>query len=250
MKEHAFSATNVSDSLNWKQYAGLVVRPHRRNQRGLRANRSLEFGEIEVAILIYAQKRDSAPAFFEILAGTQHGAVFDRACYDLFPEWCKLEREMNHRIVGFCAAAGENNFRRLASEQRCQAFPCQIDSFSRLGGKRVAAGRIAIALRQKRQHFLDHGRIQRRGCVVIQINQFFADYHMLALLLLLLMFVLATPASVHDGRRQEFEVTDRELAAFFDENDLEIEIGIKIFLLLQLFHANALLLRSLFKFLL
>src|SRR6266571_5091373 len=107
---------------------------------------------------------------------------------------------MNHRIVGFCAAAGENNFRRLASEQRCQAFPCQIDSFSRLGGKRIAAGRIAIALRQKRYHFLDHRRIQRRGGVVIEVNEFVASYHTL-LLLLLLMLVLVTTASVHYGWR-------------------------------------------------
>ena len=152
---------------------------------------------------------------------------------------------MNHRIVGFCAAAGENNFRRFASEQRCQAFPCQIDSFSRLGGKCIAAGSIAIALRQKRDHFLDNRRIQRRGGVVIEVNEFVDGYHMLDLL----MLVLPTTASVHHGRRQELEVANPELAIFFDENDLEIEVGIKILVLLQLLHANALLLRHLLKFL-
>ena len=38
--------------------------------------------------------------------------------------------------------------------------------------------------------------------------------------------------SVHHRRRQEFEVADLQLAAFFDENDLEIEIRIKILALL------------------
>jgi len=152
---------------------------------------------------------------------------------------------MNDRIVGFRSATGENNFRRFASEQCCQAFPCQIDSFSRLGGKCIAAGRIAIALRQKRQHFLDHRRIQRRGGVVIEVNEFVDGYHMLDLL----MLVLPITASVHHGGRQEFKVADPELAVFFDENELEIEVGIKILLLLQLLHANALLLRHLLKFL-
>src|SRR5439155_22919072 len=140
-----------------------------------------------------------------------------------FSQWCKLERGMNHRIVGFCAAAGENNFRRLASEQRCQAFPCQIDSFSRLGGKRVAAGRIAIALRQKRHHFLDNRRIQRRGGVIIEVNEFVDDYHMFDLL----MLVLPTTASVNHEGRNEFKVADYNVADFVDENDFEIEEGIK-----------------------
>src|SRR5262249_36410213 len=137
-------------------------------------------------------------------------------------------------------------FRRLASEQRCQAFPCQIDSFSRLGGKRIAAGRIAIALRQKRYHFLDRRRIQRRGGVVIEVNQFVASYHTLLLLLLL---VLVTTASVHHGGRQEFKVANPEVPVLFNENDLEIEVGIKILALFHLLHADALSLGHPFKFL-
>ena len=36
----------------------------------------------------------------------------------------------------------------------------------------------------------------------------------------LLMLVLPTIASIHNGGRQKFEVADLELAALFDENDL------------------------------
>jgi hypothetical protein len=59
----------------------------------------------------------------------------------------------------------------------------------------------------------------------------------------------ATTASVHHGRRQELEVADLEFAVFFDKNDLEIEVEIKILVLLQLLHADALCLGHLFKFL-
>ena len=164
----------------------------------------------------------------------------------MLPEWCKLEGGMNHRVVRFCAAAGENNFRRLASEQGCQAFPCQIDSFSRLCGECVPTRRVAVIFCQERHHFLDHRRIQRRGGVVIEVNEFIDGYHTLLLLLLLM---LVTTASVHHGGRQEFKVANLQLAVFFDENDFEIEVGIKILVLLQLLRADALSLGHSFKFL-
>ena len=97
---------------------------------------------------------------------------------------------MNHSIIGFCTAAGKNNFRRLASEQSCQPFARQIDRFSRFGGKRIAAGRIAVKLCQERQHFLYHGRIERCGCVVIEVNNFVVGHAILLLMLLLLLVLL------------------------------------------------------------
>ena len=113
--------------------------------------------------------------------------------------------------------------------------------FSR--GKQIKQG--LVRPRQKRHHFLDHRRIQRRGGVVIEVNEFVDGYHMLDLL----MLVLPTTALVHHGRRQEFKVADLELAVFFDENDFEIEVGIKILALLHLLHADALSLGHPFKFL-
>jgi hypothetical protein len=38
--------------------------------------------------------------------------------------------------------------------------------------------------------------------------------------------------SVHHGRRQKLEIADLKLAGFFDENDLQIEVRIKILVLL------------------
>ncbi len=58
-----------------------------------------------------------------------------------------------------------------------------------------------------------------------------------------------TTASVHHGRRQKLEIADLELAGFFDENDLQIEVRIKILVLLQFFHRDALPLGDICKFL-
>ncbi len=59
----------------------------------------------------------------------------------------------------------------------------------------------------------------------------------------------ATTASAHHGRQQKLEIADLELAGFFDENDLQIEVRIKILVLLQFFHRDALPLGDICKFL-
>ncbi len=110
MKKHAFPATNLSDFLDGKEHASFVVRPHHRNEGGLRANRPLQFGELDIAMLIDAKKRHAAAVFFEVLAWAQNSAVFHCVCHDMLPVRLKLERGMNYRIVGLRSAAGENNF--------------------------------------------------------------------------------------------------------------------------------------------
>ena len=102
----------------------------------------------------------------------QHGAVFDGAGHDMFAVRFKLQHRVDDRVIRFRPTAGEHNFRRLASQQRRQSLPGKIDSFSRFRGKGVAARRVAVTFPQKRQHFLDHRRVERRGRIVIEINDF------------------------------------------------------------------------------
>jgi hypothetical protein len=42
----------------------------------------------------------------------------------------------------------------------------------------------------------------------------------------------AITTSVHHRRRQKLEIADLELPGFFDENDLQIELRIKILVLI------------------
>src|ERR1043166_6978294 len=127
VKKHASPATNPTDFPDWKQPTGLVVRPHHRNKRGVRAKRGLQLGEIESAISIHAQKCHRAAAFFEVLAWAQNSVVLHSACHNVFPARRKLsslrsryggvgQRGMNYRVVRFRSAAGKNYFRRRASK--------------------------------------------------------------------------------------------------------------------------------------
>lgn len=55
--------------------------------------------------------------------------------------------------------------------------------------------------------------------------------------------------SIPDGGRQKFEIPDLQLPAFFDQNDLDVKIGIQATVLLQVFHTDSLSLRHVLKFL-
>ena len=138
---------------------------------------ALQFGDVEIAMPIHAEKCDVTSSFCEILARIQDRAVFDRArdqmlstanrsCAGFAPR-LELQRQIDYRIIGFCAAAGENNFRRLTSEKRRQPLARKIDGFPRRGCEAVSARRVAVILGQKRQHFLDDRRIKLGGRVVI-----------------------------------------------------------------------------------
>src|SRR4030095_5741216 len=133
-------------------------------------------------MFVDAEKRDIVSSLYEILTGTQHSAVFHRTrdqmfatanrCCGRFTTNLELQRRIDYGIIGFCAAAGENNLRRLTPEQRRQPFSRKVNGLPRHGGEAVSARRVAIILGQKRQHFLDHRRIKRRGSVVIEIDDF------------------------------------------------------------------------------
>ncbi len=126
---------------------------------------------------IYSQKCYVASSLCEILAGAQHCAVFDGACDHMLATRLKLQRRIDYRIVRFCSAAGENNFRRLTPEQRRQPFAGKIDSFSGLGRKAVPTRRITVIRGQERQHLLEHSGIELRGSIVIKVNDFVFGHH-------------------------------------------------------------------------
>src|SRR5438034_9120481 len=137
VKEQIFLTTYFSDFLDWKQHTGLVVRPHHRNEHGFRSNRVLQFSNIDIALSIDAKKGHETAASLKILARSKNSAVFHGRRDDTsamadsaggeFSTSFRLsslrsryggvgQRRMNHGIIGFSAAAGKNNFRRIASE--------------------------------------------------------------------------------------------------------------------------------------
>ena len=117
VKEESFGAAKSGDLSERKNNAGLVVRPHHRNDRGVGPDGSFQFAKIEMTLLINRDDRRLAATPNERPAVIQNRVVLDGGGDDVTPLGRHLEGGMERRVVRFRPAAGENNFARLAAEQ-------------------------------------------------------------------------------------------------------------------------------------
>ena len=79
-------------------------------------------------------------------------------------------RAFNKGIIRFCSAAGEYHLCRNRTDQRSDLFTRHLDRTPRLRAKLVTARRVAVMLAQKRQHRSQHVLVERRGCVMVEID--------------------------------------------------------------------------------
>src|SRR6267378_5895216 len=139
----------------------------------------------------------------EIRTGAQHGRVFDRARNHMFAVRFKLQRRMDRSIIGFCAAAGENNFWRLTPKQRCQVLARKIYTLSSYGREAVSTRRVAVIIGQKRQHFLDRSGIKLCRSVVIEIDDFVICHPDFLLVLLFSLFRIGRRKSMSKSKSKD-----------------------------------------------
>lgn len=77
-------------------------------------------------------------------------AVFDRGRDNVLPGRVELERGIERRVVRLRPATRENDFARLAAQQRRDPLAREIDRAPHLRAERVAARGIAVVIRQVR----------------------------------------------------------------------------------------------------
>jgi hypothetical protein len=88
-------ATDLRDLFHRKQNAGLIVRPHQRNDRGIGPDCFLDFGKIDISILIDADERYFATAALKFLGMPPHCAVFNRTDDNVFVTRLMLARKQD-----------------------------------------------------------------------------------------------------------------------------------------------------------
>ncbi len=171
MKRNAFRSDDLSDFFDRKNHSGLVVRPHDRYQRGVVGQRGAKLVKVERSVFIHAQPRDAATFFLQVLAQTQHRRVFNLSGYDVAFIRARFEHAADRRVIAFRAATGENHFDGIGGAQQSGDLrPRLIDFLADLAAETMDARRIAIVLRQKRQHrFCDLGQHSGRR-IVIDVN--------------------------------------------------------------------------------
>ena len=81
------------------------------------------------------------------------------------------DRRANGGIAGLGAAAGEDDFVGRDAEQRGHLFARGLHRLAGAAGEAVPARRIRPVLTQKRQHRLPRLGAERRGGIVVEINE-------------------------------------------------------------------------------
>ena len=172
MKDDTFLAADRGDFLERKDHAGFVIRPHHRDDRGIRPDRAFDVAGLEMTFLVDLHDRDVAAVFGGRLAIIQDRVVLDRSRHHMPPVRRHVERGMQRGVVRFRSAARENNFLRLAPEQRRDAFVRDLRCVFDLRAETMRARRIAVALGQERHHFFEHRRVYSGAGIVVEIDDF------------------------------------------------------------------------------
>ena len=153
--------------------ADLVVGVHDGDQNRLRRDRLAHVLGIDAAVLLHRQIGHFVAVLFQALAGVQHRLVLDRLGDDVVALFAvHLGNALDHQVVGFRGAAGEDDFLGRRADQRGDLRACDFDRFFAGPAKRVVAARgVTKLLREIRQHRLHDARIDRRGRVIIHVNR-------------------------------------------------------------------------------
>jgi seryl-tRNA synthetase len=159
------------DFMHGSDDARLVVGPHDGNECGYSwPNPGFQGFEIHTAIRMHGSGNDFAALCLPAPGGFENCRVFG-ASDDEF----RLFRPQGahggmHGIDGLGAAAGEGDFAWTCAEQRRHLRPRLLHGTAYPAPAGIAGGGIGVVLSQERQHHLQHGWIDRRGCVGVEVD--------------------------------------------------------------------------------
>src|SRR5579862_4893191 len=158
---------DLANFLHWLQHPCFVVGDHDRNQFCVRSQRTAHIIRINQPKPVHGHIRHLAPSLLEMLARVQYGVMLDGRSDDVI---AGLHQSRDRQIVGFGAAAGEDDFRRAAAEQRSNRLPRLLDGRSSFLPVAMNRRRIAEALAKIRAHGSEHFRQNRGGSVIVEVN--------------------------------------------------------------------------------
>jgi len=151
--------------------AEFVVGVHDGDERGVRAKRFFDLIHGDDAAGIYREVGDSNAVFFESLAGVEDGFVFDVGGDDVFGG---AESGANDSedgvIVGFGAAAREDNFLRAGIEKCCDLIASGFDGSAGALADGVDGGGVAEFGGEIGKHRIEDGGFDRGGGVEIEVD--------------------------------------------------------------------------------
>ena len=150
----------------------LVVRPHRRDERALRAFQlGAQALQVNLPNAVDGQFHDLVPLRLQAAGGLEDGRMLHRRRDDLQFLAVPVRDAAQGRVVALRGAGREQHLVRLAVEERRHLFPRLRHVCGHLPAKRVHGGRIAVQFAKERHHGLPHLRGNLRRRVVVEIDR-------------------------------------------------------------------------------
>ena len=154
--------------------AELVVGVHDGDERGFVTNGTAQIFEVDQAILVDVKISYVYALLFESLAGVEDGFMFHKRSDDVRPRLRTVSGggsdAENRVIVGFGAAAGEENLLGARADERGHLFAGGLDGSASLLAESVDRRSVAEFAGEVGEHRVEHFRLDGGGGVVIEID--------------------------------------------------------------------------------
>ena len=162
------SSRELGDGL---EHAGLVVRVHHRDERGVAVDGFPGRVDAGTSFAIDPDARDPVPVPLQPVARACGRRVLDARGDDVpAPLLERTGHATDREIVRLGAARGEEHLVGVAAEQRGDLLPGARDGLSSTGAVRMRARWVPEVLAQVREHRVDDLGQKRRRRVVVQVD--------------------------------------------------------------------------------
>jgi len=149
---------------------------HDGDERGVGTQRFFDLIDSDDAVGVYGEIGDGDAVFFERLAGVENGFVFDIGGDDVLGGTRSgADDSENGVIVGFCAAAGEDDFLRACAEKRGDLIASSFDGGAGALANSVDGGGVAEVGGKIGKHRVEDGGFDGGGGVEIEVDAIHGD---------------------------------------------------------------------------
>src|SRR5579863_1526994 len=172
-EEDAVLLGDFADFLDRVNDANFVVGIHDGDQNCFRRDGFANVFWVHAAIFTHRKVGNFKAFFFQTLAGIENCLVLDSLGDDVIALFAvHFGDALDHQVVAFSGAAGEDDFLRSSANQRGDLRAGGFDRFFAGPAEgMVTAGGVAEFLGEIGQHGLNHARIDLRSGVIIEVNR-------------------------------------------------------------------------------
>ena len=158
---------DLADLFYWLEDAGFIVGHHDGDESGIFAQSPADIVGVNLSPAVHRYVGDFTSHLFQVLAGIQHGVMFDGRRNNVVAGAGESE---DSQVVAFGATAGKHDLGRTTSYKRRQRLAGSLNGCTRVLSMMVDGGRVAEALTEVGTHRVENLGEDRRGGVIVEVD--------------------------------------------------------------------------------